>query len=557
MLIDRRFLGPQQGVECEVCVVGAGPAGLTLALELARSGRDVVLIESGGRIADTRIQSLGNAMSFDTGRHAPMDLATRRQWGGTSNIWGGRCVPLDAADFEERSARGDAVWPFPHEALARYYRKACEYAVCGPPEFTAAEVFATSPAIVPGFVDGDVLASTLERWSLPTNFGAVYEREAGDNRRLRAYLGLTCVSLNFADGRRITGLAARSLDGKELRVSAQYYIIAAGGLESTRLLLNCRGEEGGVGNHSGKLGRYYMGHISGKIAEVHFSTPARQTVYGFERDRDGIYCRRRFTVSPRIQRERDLLNCALWLDNPALPDAAHQNGILSMAYIALSMPVLSRYLAPEAIRRAAIGNSERSSLPRHLYNVVKDLPATAAFVAPFVWRRYFARRKVPGFFLRSPSNRYALHYHGEQAPTHSSRVRLGEARDELGMRRLEIDFRYCAADVVSVSETHQLLDAHLRRLAIGRLQYSTSDVAESIARQAKDGFHQIGTTRMSRRPEDGVVNENCRVHKVDNLYVLSSSVFPTSGQANPTLTSIALAVRLAEHLLARLATRVT
>ena len=555
MLIERHSLGPLQRVECEVCVVGAGPAGLTLSLELARSNRDVVLIESGGRMADTRVQALGNAMSFEAARHAPMNLATRRQWGGTSTIWGGRCVPLDAVDFEGRSARGDSGWPFRYEALARYYRKACEYAVCGRPEFTAAEVFPASRSIVPGFVDGDVLASSLERWSLPTNFGAVYEREARQNPTLRAYLGLTCVNLDLADGRYLKGLTARSVDGKELRVDTQHCIIAAGGLESTRLLLNCRAEEGGIGNHSGKLGRNYMGHISGKIAEVHFSTPPRKTIYGFERDDDGIYCRRRFTVSPRMQRERDLLNCALWLDNPALPNAAHQNGILSMAYIALSMPVLSRYLAPEAIRRAALDHPERSSFPPHLYNILKNLPATVAFVAPFVWRRYFAERKVPGFFLRSPSNRYALHYHGEQAPNPSSHVRLGEARDELGMRRLDIDFRYGAADVASVYEPHRLLAAPLRRLGIGRLQYSTGDVAEAIAGQAKDGFHQIGTTRMSRRPEDGVVDENCRIHMVDNLYVFGSSVFPTSGQANPTLTAIALAVRLADHLRGRLATR--
>lgn len=556
MLIERHSLGPRQRVECEVCVVGAGPAGLTLALDLARSGRDVVLVESGGRIADANVQSLGNAMSFEAARHAPMNLATRRQWGGTSTIWGGRCVPLDAVDFEARSARGDSAWPLTYEELATYYGKACEYAVCGAPEFTTAEVFATSSAIVPGFVDGEVLASSLERWSLPTNFGVVYEREARENRMLRAYLGLTCVSLEFADGRHMRGLTARSLDGRELTVDAQHCVIAAGGLESTRLLLNCRAEEGGVGNQGGKLGRYYMGHISGKIAEVHFSTPPRRTIYGFERDGDGVYCRRRFTVSPQVQRERDLLNCALWLDNPALPNAAHQNGILSMAYLALSMPMLSRHLAPEAIRRAAIHGSERSPVRRHLYNILKDLPSTLGFVAPFVWRRYFARRRVPGFFLRSPSNRYALHYHGEQAPNHASRVRLGEARDELGVRRLEIDIRYGAADVASVAETHRLLDAHLRRLGIGRLHYSTSDVAEAISAQAKDGFHQIGTTRMSRRPEDGVVDENCRIHTVDNLYVVSSSVFPTSGQANPTLTAIALAVRLADHLRSRLATGV-
>lgn len=539
-------------------MVGAGPAGITVALDLARAGRDVVLVESGGLTVDPRVQSLSDAGALEEHRHASMDIATRRHWGGASTIWGGRCVPLDEVDFESRPARGGASWPLSYETLAAYYPKACEYALCGQASFNVADAFASgAPPIVPGFMDEDVTASSLERWSLPTNFGAVYEQEVRSSERLRVYLGLTCVGLDLADEpQRVIAIRARSLDGAELVVRARRFIIAAGGLESTRLLMNCDSERGGLGNHSGKLGRYYMGHISGKIAEVRFSTPPRQTIYGFERDSEGVYCRRRFVVSPEIQRQSNLLNCALWLDNPPLPDAAHHNGILSMAYMALSMPVLSRYLAPEAIRRAAVEHSVRSPWWRHMANILVDLPATVAFIVPFIYRRYFAYRRVPGFFLPSRGNRYALHYHGEQAPEENSYVCLSDARDELGMRRLDIRFRYSHADAASVIETHRLLDAQLRRQGIGELLYSEHDLLASIDRQAKDGFHQIGTTRMSRRAEDGVVDENCKVHGVDNLYVLSSSVFPTSGQANPTLAVVALAVRLSEHLRARLGTEV-
>lgn len=551
MLIDRRQLGPSQSVECDVAIVGAGPAGITLALELARRGRQVVLVESGDRRMDSRIQNLGDADGFETQRHAPMSMAVSRRWGGTSTIWGGRCVPLDPCDFETRPARGSVTWPIAYEDMSRYYPQACRYALCGIAGFRVGTTFGTAaPPIAPGFADGDISASPLERWSLPTDFGAAYADEVRRSLKLRAYLGLTCIGLDFDGGPAcLESIVARSLDGRQLIVRAHHFVIAAGGLESTRLLLNSDAiHPGGVGNHSELLGRYYMGHISGKIAQIQFAPPAEATIYGFERDAEGVYCRRRFVVNPTLQRQSGLLNCSMWLDNPPLPDAAHRNGILSLAYLALSTPWLSRLLAPEAIRRAAIEHPVRSPVWNHMSNIAADLPSTLAFVPSFLWRRYFARRKIPGFFLFSGSNRYALHYHGEQAPNIDSRVQLSDARDELGLRRLAIDLKYSDADVDSIIRTHALFDAYLRKLGIGHLHYVADDLASAVNRQARDGYHQIGTTRMSARPEQGVVDANCRVHSVRNLYVASSSVFPTSGQANPTLSVLALGLRLADHL---------
>jgi hypothetical protein len=215
----------------------------------------------------------------------------------------------------------------------------------------------------------------------------------------------------FDGPHKVKALRARSLSGTQLDVRAQNFVIAAGGLESTRLLMNANElRPGGIGNHSGLLGRFYMGHISGKIADVHLSTPPHETIYGFEHDKCGVYCRRRFVVAEARQRRDGLLNCAIWFDNPPLANADHRNGILSMAYVALCMPGLSRHLAPEAIRQAAVEHPGRSAAWKHMLNILVDLPATAAFVPAFAWRRYFASRRIPGFFLFSRSNRYALHY---------------------------------------------------------------------------------------------------------------------------------------------------
>ena len=170
------------------------------------------------------------------------------------------------------------------------------------------------------------------------------------------------------------------------------------------------------------------------------------------------------------------------------------------------------------------------------------------FIPTFGYRRFLVHRKAPGFFVRSASNRYPLHYHAEQVPNPESRVTLGNSQDALGLPRLAIDLRYTDQDVDGVVRAHALWDAHLRRHRCGRLDYEAGDLSEKIWAQASDGYHQIGTTRMSRRPEDGVVDENLRVHNIPNLYVASGSAFVTSGQANTTFMIVAFALRMAEHL---------
>jgi choline dehydrogenase-like flavoprotein len=556
VIVHLNKAGPQT-LRSEICIVGAGPAGIVLALELARQKRSVTLLESGTITHDARTQALGDAIIDDAQRHAPMHLATHRKLGGASALWGGRCVPLDAIDLARRDYVADAAWPIEFDELAKYYPAACDYAGCGRADFNSRSALpGRQPSIVPALPDGMVLSSTLERWSSPTDFSQRYRADLECSPHITLVLGATCTSVQFEQSRSATSaLIARALSGGQLRVEADAYVLAAGGLETTRLLLNSDTvHAGGIGNHSGKLGRYYMGHISGKIAEVHFSTPPQLTISGFERDISGVYCRKRFTVSAAAQRQRALLNCAFWLDNPRLNDAAHGNGILSFAYLALTAPVLSRRLAPEAIRAAAVGGGG-AAWP-HLRNVMLDLPSVAGFVPSFGYRRYVAKRRIPGFFLHSRNNVYALHYHAEHAPDSTSRVFLSDKTDALGLRRLHVDLRFSDQDVDSVIRSHALLDAHLREHRSGKITYKSDRYEESVRAQSSDGFHQMGTTRMAARSEHGVVDADCKLHGVNNLYVCSSAVFPTSGQANPTLTIMALAVRLAAHLRSRTALRI-
>jgi choline dehydrogenase-like flavoprotein len=553
MFIDANAVAASTTFNADVCVVGAGPAGIVLALELARAGRSVLLIESGGPAFDRAAQDLGEAAIADAARHAALAHATRRQFGGTSAIWGGRCVPLDPVDFEVRDYVPCPGWPISYAELAEHYPRACEYAGCGPADFESASALPDAqPTIVPGFTDSFISSSGLERWGSPTDFGRRYRDDIAANPRITCLLNATCTSVETGDDPgRAASLCISAPSGGRMTATGRMFVLACGGLATTRLLLvSNRVHRNGLGNQGSALGRFYMGHLSGKIADVRFSTDPDRTIFGFERDAAGAYCRKRFAIRGEQQKNRRLLNCALWLDNPRLADPGHRSGILSLAILALSAPVLSRRLAPEAIVAAAVGGSGQFPRMPHLLNIVRDLPSVMTFAPAFVYQRYFAQPRMPGFFVRSRANVYALHYHAEQQPHDASTVRLGEDTDAFGMRRLVVDLRFSDADAASVVETHRLLDSHLRANGCGELVYRFTDLRWAVQDQARDGFHQIGTTRMSDDPRQGVVDADCKVHGIDNLYVSSSSVFPTSGQANPTLSIIALSVRLARHLAA-------
>jgi choline dehydrogenase-like flavoprotein len=544
----------------DVAVVGAGPAGIVTSLELADAGFDVLLIESGGFDDDSSAQALGEEASRDPERHARMSLTTRRGVGGASAIWGGRCVPYDPIDFDRRPWITDAEWPVDYDDLAALFPRACTWFACGRPVFDARETGVLPDAIVPGLPNGDVLTSSLERWSLPTHFGRLYAQRLREHRRLRLVTGATCILVARAEtAEGVDHLSCRTLAGRIVEVRARRYVLACGGLETTRLLLASAGPDGvATGNHSDHLGRWYMAHVEGVVAEACFDTPPRETIFAYERDTDGVYVRRRLSFARSFQHQEHLTNVIAWLLHPELADAAHGSGPLSLAYLALVSP-LGRFLAPDALRLAmtgaervpgaAYGDGPRGSARAHLANLVRDAPETARFAASFGARRFLARgRRAPGFAVYRPANRYPLHFHGEHIPRRESRVTLSDDRDALGLQRLSIDIRFGDDDVEGIVRAHRLWDEYLRRHSVGRLEYLSDDVHGAVAAWLGGGFHQSGTTRISRSSEDGVVDSDLAVHGVPVLHVISSSVFPTSSQANSTFMIVPFALRLVDFL---------
>jgi len=243
------------------------------------------------------------------------------------------------------------------------------------------------------------------------------------------------------------------------------------------------------------------------------------------------------------------LNTAFWPDNPRLSDPAHRSGALSAVFLALAFPPVGKRLLPEAIRISHTG-AKPYRWGAHLSNTVLGGPRAARDLYTVLRDRFIRKPRKPGFLVPNRGGRYALNYHAEHAPNPDSRITLSAATDSFGLPRARIDLQFSDIDVRSVIESHRLLDAALRANSIGRVefQYPEAQLPEKIISQITDGFHQVGTTRMGNDPNASVVDADLKAHGLENLYVASSSVFPTSSQANSTLLAVALGMRLTKLL---------
>jgi choline dehydrogenase-like flavoprotein len=515
---------------------------MALAFEFERLGRSVVVLESGGRQVDAGLAEASRATIADTKRHAPMALAVCRALGGTSWAWGGRCVAFDDVDFRERAYVPESGWPIRHDEVKPWYARASEYLLCGNDTFFSAPKRLSERGVLS--------AACLERWSAEPQLARVHEARIEQSERITVCLNSTVVDLDFGErGRAVEGIVVRG-PGGIVKIHAREVILAAGGIETTRLLLAVQRRWRALfGGTDGPLGRYYMGHISGKIAHIVFDDPEAVGDLDFELDDTGTFVRRRFTFSEAALEEHRLLNTSFFPDNPPFYDPRHASSVLSAVWLALAIPPVGRRILPEPIRLAHVGPKPHR-YGAHARNVVWGAPRAARDLLHVIHDKFLSKPRKPGFLLRNRDGRYALHYHAEQEPNAESRVVLSDENDAFGLPRVTIDLRFTEGDAKSVVRAHKVLDSALRAHAVGRLEYlyPENELEAQVMVQASDGYHQVGTTRMGRNAKKSVVDSDLKVHDVENLYVASSSVFPTTGQANSTYLAVALAVRLANYL---------
>jgi choline dehydrogenase-like flavoprotein len=529
-------------LEYDVCIVGAGFAGITLALELGEAGLRVGLLESGGLKREPDTQDLYRGV-VTAENHASLEGFRQRRWGGTSTVWGGRCAPFDPIDFEPRPERDGVGWPFPLEELEPFYKRAYELCELGRYGIQVEDLLPRSAGeLVPGLTSSVVKTDRLWLFSPPTNFGRRYGRRLERNPHVEVVIHANALSVEVNDeGDEVTHLEVSSLRMNRFQVRARAYVLAMGGLETTRLLLlSDRVHENGIGNQSDMLGRCYTSHLAGSGVRMALAEPDNAQ-WDYDRTVDGVYARRSLRIDEAEQRKSGLLNFRANFDLGDISDPSHGSAVLSLFYLAKRFII--RKMPPEYL----FSNVGARQVPRHLINCVRGFPSLVVFAIKMLAKRVLPRRKLPSLILPNRQGIYDLHFDAEQCPNPDSRVFLSDQLDAFGQRRLQVDWRYREEDIDSACRCFQLIGRELERTGAGRLETSDEEIRERLHKTGV-GSHHMGLTRMAEDPRNGVVDADCLVHGMSNLYIASSSTFPTGSFANPTLTIVALAVRLADHL---------
>jgi choline dehydrogenase-like flavoprotein len=517
MHIDARTLENNTLIEGDLCIIGAGAAGISIAREFLGTPYKVILLESGGFDYDQETQSLYEGKNIGLPYFA-LDQSRLRFFGGTTNHWQGMCAPLDPIDFEKRDWIPYSGWPISWSDLDPYYSRAQKICELGPYRYDMEFWEQQEQNLNKLPLDPSKIAYKIFQYSPPTRFGQVYRESLlkANNIVLWTYANVTAIETN-TNAAKVTGLHIKCLNGKEHQVRARYYVLACGAIENARLLLvSNQIERNGLGNRHDLVGRFFMEHIhvgSFRLL-VSASFPLQYVADG------GSHEKVHLRISEQLQRERQLLNCAFDLYAQDILQAGYfdssQQDEVSKKEIKLHWEALQTL-------KDSISVDKRKHLPSPDDSVGVGTRELIVFSAL------------------------------EQVPNPASRITLDREKDRLGLHKSQLDWRFTDLERRTIEEATQIMGYEMGRSGLGRLQIFDWLTQETHAwpqfpEVLRGGYHQMGTTRMSDNPHTGVVNSNCQVYGVSNLYIAGSSVYPTAGTANPTLTLVALAIRLTEHL---------
>ena len=506
----------------------------------------MIVLEAGDLKPNQQTQSLYAGEVTNEALHSPPDKYRQRRFGGSTTIWGGRCVPFDPIDFELRAYIANSGWPITYQDIAQYYPQASKLCEAGEGDYSSDALFGKDvEEMLVGFRSNRVSTDSLECFSRPTNFGTRYGSQLAQAKNIRVFTNANCTVISPTPcGKSVKAVEISTLGGQRFRVEAQHFVVATGGLEVPRLLLASRDvHRNGVGNDNDVVGRFYMCHIAGNIGQVASIGLPSSVRHGYQRSAEGIYCRRRLSPLPDEQKRLQVGNLIARLQFPDIVDPSHKSGVLSALFLAKF--ILSYEYAK---RLKSTTKRAPSEYLRHVGNVLVNPLETTHFLPHWVRKHVLADRKFPSVILRNKLNRFSLDIHGEQEPRRGSRVSLADAVDCLEMERLRVDWRYSRQDMVTVRRSLEVFAEELVRTGSGTLSFDPDRLEEQVMRYGAYGGHHIGAARMGKNPYTSVVDTNCRVHGIDNLYIAGAAVFPTSSQANPTLTVVALSLRLAAHL---------
>jgi choline dehydrogenase-like flavoprotein len=544
MLIDARLLPEDLVIEADICVVGSGPAGMSLVREFIGTDIKVCLLESGGLDVDPQAQALSEAVT--TGDpFLPPQVTRHRQFGGNANIWsikigngqmGVRYAPLDEIDFEQRDWLPYSGWPFSRSHLEPFYQRAQAVCQAGPFDYEANNWESETATRLP--FDRDRRATTMFQFGPRNAFAAEYRDELAQAKNITVYYNATAVELQANEtAQTVTRVCVATFQGHHFDVSARIFVLAKGGLENARLLLASQQQQpSGLGNQHDLVGRFFMDHPlvdGGMLIPKNPKLIDQMALYDL-RQVNQVSVMGKLTPAKPLMQQEQLLNVGvLMFPRPSLRQA-------------------KAIAAFKALGEAIADGVRPDKIPTQLFSMLQglDYVTIAAYLAA-TKKQSLLHGFGRGGWSELPHNErrfkmFQLFYQTEQAPHPDNRLTLTSERDVLGCQKLELHWRWRDIDAESIRRTHDLLAAEVARSGLGEIRREGSEPLQVLSPSGV--AHHMGTTRMHVDPKQGVVDGQCCVHGMTNLFIAGSSVFPTGGYANPTLTIVALSLRLADRV---------
>jgi choline dehydrogenase-like flavoprotein len=541
MIINLEEIDENKTYQADLCLIGSGPASLTILNYLKKTDLKIIIIPGGKFHFDKNNQKLYKGIVGKDNYHEPLIENRYREFGGTGNYWGGRCVPLDKIDFEKRSWIKNSGWPIRFNEIKKFYKEASNFLDISPYN-EKTNFYKKDIKEIIEKMDGKFLSSKkLESWSPILSFKKKFlETIKKDNILLIDNSHLIKIDSNKKE---ITNLICKSLD-KIFKVKCKTYVLACGGIENPRILLNSKNKfhPKGVGNANDLVGRFYMAHHSGIFLNI---KPMKKGkfLYNYFKDNQNVYLRNRWWLNEKFQKLKKIGNSIFFLTYTLKSKDMGAEGKLFETLI-LFKKIISN-------KKDLFNWIIINQLIKVLFNfyVIK-------YLIKFSYLR-FKKNRLPSILPTSLSKNFGLYHQVEQTPCYYSRLKLDKKKNTLGQNLIKLDLKFNSIDINTIWKSHEYLIKKIDKSKFGNIQKKyNKNILTKLYKQKLKKFnsmsHHMGTTRMSASSKKGVVDKNLKVHGINNLFIVGSSVFPTGGHANPTYTIVALSIRLSNFLKTRL-----
>ena len=542
-LINSDEISKGSELKSKFCLIGSGIIGSIMAQELSEKFNDIIILESGNLEFDSSCQELYDIKNVGYPQRDNF-LNRLRYFGGTSNIWGGRMMPLTKIDFKKRDWVSNSGWPIDYDEVFSYYGRA-QKRLNLPESFNlnpeSWKRYCTEEEL--SFFNSKTLLPMISMWGKkPISFGkdSKFYNDILKDNRVSVLLNANASKINLDDSHNIVkNILVKTIKGNNFSVHAEQFIICAGGIENARLLLSSNHQiKKGLGNDNGLVGRYFMDHPRSLHGRIEL-----KNAFGSKLMPGMLF--KDFKVQMGVALNEDTQKKYGLLNNHIHLEVEKSN--LEREFYDYFAQIYKKYFLIKKRNKSKIHKSD-FSVPDLIYQYtpLESLPHS-------IYRLYsFFDKKLS--LPRIRKNHVILNF-CEQEPNYSSRVYLINEKDQLGMKKIALDWKISNSTIETLNFLQNKLKEHFKNNDFGKFyDYVPNWDETSVSKVPKikdklaftDASHHIGTTRMSINKKEGVVDKNCKVYGLNNLYVSGSSVFPTSGYANPTLTSVSLCIRLSD-----------